>query len=198
MTKLSAPLRNAPSILFSFLLMMLPSLILAAENDREGLTDSRKSVKTSTDIFLVALPAAAVAGTLISEDWEGLKQGALTAVTAVGVTYILKYAVSERRPDGSDFHSFPSAHSSITFAAAGYLQRRYGWKFGGPAYAVAAYTAWGRTYAKKHHWWDVVSGAAIGVGSAYIFTHPYMRQHEVSVLPFADGNVYGFNASFVF
>lgn len=110
MTKLSAPLRNTPSILFSFLLMMLPNLILAAENDREGLTDSRKSVKTSTDIFLVALPAAAVAGTLISEDWEGLKQGALTAVTAVGVTYILKYAVSERRPDGSDFHGSLTVH----------------------------------------------------------------------------------------
>ena len=27
----------------------------------------------------------------------------------------------------------------------------------------------------KHDWWDILGGAAIGIGSSYIFTKPYGR-----------------------
>lgn len=159
-------------------------------------TSAQKGVKTSTDVLLVAMPAAALTGVLIARDWEGLKQGALTAVTTVGTTMLLKWVVNERRPDGSDYHSFPSGHSSTTFATAAFLQRRYGWKFGAPAYALATYTAWGRVFAKKHHWWDVVAGTAIGAGSAYIFTTPWARAHELAICPYTDGRCFALSASF--
>lgn len=159
-------------------------------------TSAQKGVKTSTDVLLVAMPVAALTGVLVARDWEGLKQGALTAVTTVGTTMLLKWVVNERRPDGSDYHSFPSGHSSTTFATAAFLQRRYGWKFGAPAYALATYTAWGRVFAKKHHWWDVVAGAAIGAGSAYIFTTPWARAHELAICPCTDGRSFALTASF--
>ena len=165
-------------------------------NEEFHRTHAQQGVKISTDVLLVAMPVAALTGVLVAKDWTGLKQGAFTAAASVGTTMILKYAVKERRPDGSNWHSFPSGHSSTTFATAAFLQRRYGWKFGAPAYALATYTAWGRVFAKKHHWWDVVVGAGIGAGSAYIFTRPWAREHNLSIAPATDGHTFLIATSF--
>lgn len=161
-------------------------------------TGSRKSVALSTDIITIAMPVATLAGTIIAQDWEGLKQGAFTAAATAGATLLLKYTVNEDRPNFKNSHSFPSGHTSTSFATAAFLQRRYGWKFGAPAYALATYVAWGRVYSKNHHWWDVVAGAAIGAGSAYIFTRPWAREHNLGVGVWSDGETHGFSASFTF
>ena len=62
-------------------------------------------------------------------------------IVTAGMTQLLKYSVRRERPDGSSRTSFPSGHSSGTFATATVFQRRYGWKAGLPAYGVAAYVA---------------------------------------------------------
>lgn len=149
-------------------------------------SDAQNGVKISTDVLLIAMPVATLAGVIIEKDWKGLVQGAYTAAATVGATMILKYSVKEWRPDRSNRHSFPSGHTSATFATAAFVQRRYGWKFGAPAYALATYVGWGRVYAKKHHWWDVLAGAAIGAGAAYIFTKPWAREHQLNIAPIAD------------
>lgn len=161
-------------------------------------TDFQRNVGISTDVLAVALPVAAIAGTAINCDWEGMKQIGFTAAVAGGVNLLLKFTVRELRPDHSNYHSFPSLHSTTAFASAAYLQRRYGWKFGAPAYALATYVGIGRVVARKHHWWDCVAGAAIGAGSAYIFTTPWAKKHEVSFLPVADENYVGVISSFKF
>jgi len=84
------------------------------------------------------------------------------------------------------------------FADAAFIQRRYGWKWGVPAYLLSAYVGWGRTYAKKHDWWDVAAGAVIGAGSAYIFTRPFAKEHNVVVAPVATNDRFGFAAAFDF
>ncbi len=174
------------------------SLPEAAPSDAFHPSAGQKGVRISTDVLAIALPAAALTGTLLLRDWQGLKQGAFTALAAGGATLILKYSVKERRPDGSDWHSFPSGHTAVSFATAAYVQRRYGWKFGAPAYALATYVAWGRVYSHKHHWWDVVAGAAIGAGSAYIFTRPWAQKHELSIAPYTDGRQFALSASLTF
>lgn len=161
-------------------------------------TSFQKGIGVSTDVTALALPVATLAGVMIAGDWEGLKQAAFTAVAAGGANLILKYTVRELRPDHSNYHSFPSMHSTVAFASAAFLQRRYGWKFGAPAYAVAAYTAVGRVLAKKHHWWDCVAGAAIGAGAAYIFTTPWAKKHDFSLAPAASDAYVGFAASMSF
>ncbi len=83
-------------------------------------------------------------------------------VTAT-ITFALKEAVGRERPDGSSQTSFPSGHTSSTFATATVLQRRYGWKVGIPAYAVAGYVAGSRMNEGRHYLSDVIFGAAIGI-----------------------------------
>ncbi len=173
-------------------------LHVSAEETTFNPTSAQKGVRISTDVVAVALPAAALAATLFKQDWEGLKEGAFTAAATAGATLILKYAIKENRPDFSNTHSFPSGHSAVTFATATYIGRRYGWKWSIPAYALSTYTAWGRVYGKKHHWWDVAAGAAIGAASAMIFTHPYLQKHEVAVIPIASETSAGVALGFSF
>nr|WP_290387988.1 phosphatase PAP2 family protein [Paramuribaculum intestinale] len=161
-------------------------------------TSAQKGVKVSTDVLALALPASALVGALVQKDWQGLLQGVETAAATAAATYILKYTVKERRPDGSDLHSFPSGHTAVSFATAAWLQRRYGWAYGAPAYALACYVGWGRCYSKKHYWYDVLAGAAIGAGSAYIFTRPFAKKHNLQVSPVTDGSNIGVYASFEF
>lgn len=192
------------NFLFSIIILIsgiLPLSVSAQVNEETTyhLSSSQKGVKISTDVLLVAMPLSALTGVLIEQDWKGLVQGAYTAAATLGATMILKYSVKEWRPDHSNRHSFPSGHTSTTFATAAFLQRRYGWKFGAPAYALATYVGWGRVYAKKHHWWDVLGGAAIGAGSAYIFTKPWAKDHDLKIAPIADPttSTIGLSASFL-
>lgn len=164
------------------------------------LSKAMKGVKLSTDIVAVALPAATLIGTLCAQDWEGLLQGVETAAVTAAFTYALKYACREERPDRSDLHSFPSGHTAVSFATSTYLTRRYGWKFGVPAYIASTYVAWGRCFSRQHYVWDCVVGAAIGAGSALIFTTPFARKHDVQIAPVADERTknIGVYASFTF
>ena len=89
---------------------------------------------------------------------------------AQGVTQALKYSVRRMRPDGSSQASFPSGHASGSFASASVLQRHFGWKVGGPAYAVASWVAASRLNENKHHLSDVIFGAAIGLAGGRTVT----------------------------
>ena len=182
------------------LLFFLIALCLAVSINAQEIevTGSRKAVRTSGDVGAVLLPVAGLTAILVNRDWQGLKQGALAGITTLGATYILKYAVKKERPDRSDLHSFPSMHTSVSFTAAGFIQRRYGWKWGIPAYIVSTYVGWSRVYGKKHDWWDVAAGAVIGVGSSYIFTRPFARKHELTLSPIAGNGHCGVYASMRF
>ena len=196
---LNRPVHRHVAALFAILLTFISlPLTAVAEEPTFTPTRSQKGVRTSTDIIAIALPASALAVTLIERDWDGLKEGALSAAVTAGVTIGLKYLVKEKRPDFSNRHSFPSGHSAVTFAAATYIGRRYGWKWSIPAYVLSTYTAWGRVYGRKHHWWDVAAGAAIGAASSMLFTHPYMRKHEAALVPAVTDTSAGFAMSFTF
>lgn len=77
------------------------------------------------------------------------------------VTQGIKFSVRRARPDGGKY-SFPSGHSSSSFAFATVLGRHFGWKAGMPAHAVAAYVAASRLQENRHFLTDVAFGAAIG------------------------------------
>lgn len=149
---------------------------------------SHGAVKTSTDILMFVTPAAGFITTLALEDYEGTKQLIFAGATSIATSYLLKYAIRKQRPDESNNHSFPSNHTAMAFQGASFIAQRYGWKYSIPAYLVSGYVAWGRVYVKRHDTWDVLAGAAIGIGSTYIFTRPFARKHNLVISPVAINN----------
>jgi membrane-associated phospholipid phosphatase len=85
------------------------------------------------------------------------------------VTGAVKVAASRTRPDGTNL-SFPSGHTSASFASAAVLQRHFGWKVGIPAMGVASYVAAARIHEKRHFLSDVAFGAAIGLAAGRTVT----------------------------
>ena len=98
---------------------------------------------------------------------------AVNTIASVGVAYIgktaLKAMVKEERPDHSDNKSFPSGHTAMAFAVARSIDKEFRkesiWI---PIAGYAAATAVGieRVANDRHHWYDVVAGAAVGYGAA--------------------------------
>ena len=78
------------------------------------------------------------------------------------MTQGIKVAVRRTRPDEGGY-SFPSGHTSGTFATATVLQRQFGWRVGLPAYGLAAYVAQSRLLENRHYASDVIFGAAVGI-----------------------------------
>lgn len=127
------------------------------------------------DNVLEYVPTAAVFGLkLLGVPAESSWKRRLTvSVVSFGinaaVTYSLKHTIHEMRPDGTDNHSFPSGHTAAAFCGATTLMHEYrkvsSW-IGVAGYAVATTVAVDRVRRNRHHWGDVVAGAAIGVASA--------------------------------
>jgi membrane-associated phospholipid phosphatase len=90
-------------------------------------------------------------------------------ILAQAMTAGIKLSVRRHRPDGGEF-SFPSGHTSVSFATATVLQRHFGWKAGIPAYGMAAYVAASRVQVKRHFLSDVAFGAAIGIAAGRTVT----------------------------
>tara|TARA_R110001592_G_scaffold140977_1_gene362172 strand:- start:1114 stop:1674 length:561 start_codon:yes stop_codon:yes gene_type:complete len=152
-----------------------------------------KTIQTSGDVLLFALPATALTGSLIAGDSEGTWQFAKGFALNQAITVGLKYATDKKRPYNNGDRAFPSGHTSTTFQSAAFIQKRYGWSYGIPAYILAGYTGYSRIEAQKHDGWDVLAGAVVGIGSAYIFTTPYQREHmQLSFASDADSYSLGF------
>lgn len=138
-------------------------------------------LQTAGDFLQVAIPAVGFIATLGLEDKEGTKQLAKSLGSTIAVTYAIKYSLNTKRPNGGDY-SFPSGHTGAAFAGAGFIQQRYGWEYGVPAYALASFVGYSRIHSKNHYWYDVLGGAAIGIGSNLIFTNKY-KKTTVAVTP---------------
>jgi membrane-associated phospholipid phosphatase len=81
------------------------------------------------------------------------------------LTQGLKFAVERRRPNGGRY-SFPSGHTSSTFATADIVEQHFGWKIGLLAYAGASYVLLSRLGEHAHYPSDTLFGAALGIASA--------------------------------
>ena len=152
-----------------------------------GTAKASDVIETSGTVLSIALPAAAGGLTYDKDDARGRIQLAEVLASTLGVTYGLKYTVDETRPNGGA-HSFPSGHTSVSFAAADFIERRYGWDYGIPAYVAAGFVGYSRVEAKAHYTRDVLAGAAIGILANAVFTTPFSgRSMKVSATAAGDG-----------
>lgn len=99
------------------------------------------------------------------------------------LTQAIKVTVDRRRPNGGHY-SFPSGHTSATFATAAVIGRDFGWRAALPLYAAGAYVAASRVQEHKHYLSDVMVGAALGMASAHAI-HVRAGHHAFVLAPVA-------------
>ena len=143
-----------------------------------------------SNVTSMAVPLLAGVATLANNDLQGSKELLLSTGSAVLAAELLKLGIHSNRPDGSDKKSFPSAHTTLAFSAAAFLDRRYGEQYTAtwtPAlYGLAVLTGVARVEAKKHHWVDVVAGGGLGYASASYWTEP-VHGGRMSLVPLQGG-----------
>lgn len=154
-------------------------------------TTFEKRLEQTGDAIQIMLPTTALCMTILKKDWEGTRQHAYAFGTNLLITYSLKTLINKKRPDPSTrTDALPSGHSSAAFQGASFIQKRYGWKYGTYAYALAAIVGYSRIEGinRRHDIWDVLAGAVVGIGSTYAFTKS-LKKNEVE-LSFLGGNGY--------
>lgn len=138
---------------------------------------------SSTTALGVGLPVGIAVAGFIKHD-KKLKQDALFMGAAWLVTGLVtqgtkrtinrsrpfeSYSFIIKRDDESGGFSFPSGHTSSAFCIATSLSLRYPkWYVIAPSYLFAGSVAWARMYQGVHYPSDVLAGALVGAGSAWV------------------------------
>lgn len=131
----------------------------------------------------LAVPVAIGGYGLINQDKDLLKDAFYIAFASgvnLGMTEILKRSIQRERP-GTAYpdditmyklktdYAMPSGHTSGCFATATALSLKYPeWYVVVPAYAWAVSVGLSRMHLGMHYPTDVLAGAALGAGSAYL------------------------------
>jgi len=134
-----------------------------------------------------------VADQKVTETGKALiEAGIITAV----MTKIIKGATGRERPNGENDRfssSFPSGHTSGSFAMASVVDVMYGHKIGIPLYMFAGFVGFSRLSDNKHFLSDVLFGAVLGtvVGRTVARMHKNEQHNKLSVIPYSDGRSAG-------
>lgn len=98
------------------------------------------------------------------------------------LTLAMKAAIGRRRPNGAPY-SYPSGHTSVSFATAGVVYGRYGPYWGIPAFVAASYVGLSRLQENKHYITDVIAGAILGGYVGIKLTRRSSAIRSLSVTP---------------
>lgn len=147
------------------------------------------------DAMRWALPLGAAAWSLHEDDREGLLQLGESWAAAELASEALKRAIHDPRPTGTG-RGFASGHAASAFAAAGYLDRRYGLAVAAPAYLLATATAYSRVHTGHHFTRQVLVGAGVGLASARVFTRPQGERQRFAVAIGPGGWAVAYGAQF--
>ncbi len=140
---------------------------------------------------LLLLSGVAVAG--YRRDIDGLRQFGSSVLLTSGLTLAAKALVDSERPNGEDNDSFPSGHVATAFAGAGFLQRRYGLRFGIPAYLAATSVALNRLENDHHRVVDVAAGGLIAfIVNRYLVTQAPAIEAQFSATNLSVGIRYNY------
>ena len=145
--------------------------------------DLSRGISHSGIILSVGIPTAMGIYALIKKDQPLLKDAiyiGTSVIEALGLTYGLKYTIDRQRPyekypdkirpiEPEDSPSFPSGHTTAAFSLATSLSITYPkWYVIVPSAVWACGVGLARINQGVHYPSDVITGAAIGVGCAFV------------------------------
>lgn len=173
-----------------------------AEKRTSSGSNFHKSLSKINSTVCLAVPAGLFITGLIEKD-KTLKENALFITESIVIssvtTWSLKKIVGRERPAVNDptfmavldLHnpSFPSGHTSEAFSMATSLSMKYPkWFVIVPAFTYAGLTGYSRLYLGVHYPTDVLAGALVGSGSAWVtwklnqWLHPLKKKKSVPVI----------------
>ena len=147
-----------------------------------GLRDYSRFISNTTTALSVSTPLVMGVVALIEKN-DDLLKNALYVGVSLGVDGVLTYSMKEivRRPrpfstcpdikayESETSLSFPSGHTSLAFTTATALSLKYPkWYVIAPSYFWACSVGYSRMNLGMHYPSDVLAGAIVGSGSAYI------------------------------
>lgn len=148
-------------------------------------TAARATETLPSHIVMSAIPVGALALAFFTDDVEGQKQWFRNTIANQAIISAARVGFNEtewgERPNGGGY-GFPSGHVGFAASGASFLQERYGWKYGIPAWMLVGYVSWERVDNDKHHWRDVLASAVVGYGVGKLFVTPENPTHLAPVI----------------
>lgn len=160
------------------------ALINIALERNTGETKDMLFLSNSLGYVSYGIPAALMVGGIIRHDGQ-MRENALyvgsSAAITLGATLLMKTIFKRRRPFVQNLKivavysagstSFPSGHSSTSFAVATALSRAYPkWYVIAPSYLWAGSVAYSRMYLGVHYPSDVFGGALLGTTTSWLLS----------------------------
>ncbi|REG87049.1 phosphatase PAP2 family protein [Algoriphagus antarcticus] len=151
-------------------------------NRNENLDPSFQFISNTVTPISIATPVIILSVGLLEKNKETTQKGLFIAETLLVSTFIntaFKYSVNRPRPYETyifienvldpDTPSFPSGHTSAAFATATTLSLSYPkWYIIAPSFLWASTVGYSRMDLGVHYPSDVLVGAVVGAGSAYL------------------------------
>jgi membrane-associated phospholipid phosphatase len=136
-------------------------------------------------VVMSALPVTALAIAYFKDDTEGEKQWLRNILANQLLTSLARLGFNEtswgRRPTGNGY-GFPSGHVAFAASGAAYLEERYGWEYGVPAWLLTGFVAYVRVENDDHRWRDVVASSVLAYGVGKLFVTPQFATHLAPVI----------------
>lgn len=153
------------------------------QNSTAFLRSYSTGISNSTTFVGISVPVVMGVAAVLTKD-ETMLKNSISAGMSLGVaalmTYGLKHTIGRPRPSVTwpklitpyetiHSNSFPSGHTSFAFAAATSVSLSYRkWYVAVPAFLWAGSVGYSRMNLGVHYPSDVLAGAALGAGSAYL------------------------------
>jgi membrane-associated phospholipid phosphatase len=151
-----------------FAVVLMLSCVLAAPAARAEVDSFQES---AADGLTALIPLGSLYLTYQFDDKDGRKQLLWCVGSSEVVISLLRLGFNQtslgERPNGNEY-GFPSGHIAFIGSASSFLQHRYGWQYGVPAWAATAYVSYVRMETEHHYLRDVLWAAGIVEGIAWL------------------------------
>lgn len=159
-------------------LLALHALPAAADEDYSG-------AELAADLVTAALPVTSFLIAHYKDDGAGEGQFFRSNAASLVLNTTLRVAFNESswgtRPNGSPY-GFPSGHAAFAASQAAFLQDRFGWKYGVPAYVLVGYVSYVRVDTDHHRWRDIVAAVALSASVSRLFVTPRDAVHIAPIV----------------